>query len=34
MAEALAAGMQDGAIGSRLSLAQSLSRRFVPRRGN
>ncbi|KAL2110026.1 hypothetical protein VUR80DRAFT_1677 [Thermomyces stellatus] len=32
MAEALAAGMQDGAIGSRLSLAQSLSRRFVPRK--
>ena len=34
MAEALASGMQDGAMGSRFSLAQSLSRRFVPRRGN
>ncbi|SPN99852.1 uncharacterized protein DNG_02704 [Cephalotrichum gorgonifer] len=28
MAEALAAGLQDGAIGSRLSLAQSISRRY------
>lgn len=34
MAEALAAGIQDGAIGSRLSIAQSISRRFVPRKGN
>jgi len=34
LAEALAAGMQDGAIGSRLSIAQSISRRFVPRKNN
>ncbi|PKS09436.1 hypothetical protein jhhlp_004051 [Lomentospora prolificans] len=34
MVEALASGIQDGAIGSRLSLAQSISRRFIPRKGN